>query len=73
VDAHAEEAVVRCLTGHAFRNFFALARDEFDAMARPDWRPLARLGAPRAARIGFAPGLQLALHGALRCLARSRA
>jgi len=47
-DAHAEAAVARCLTGHAFRNFFALARDEFDALARPDWRPLTRLGAPRA-------------------------
>ncbi|KAK9821994.1 hypothetical protein WJX81_005374 [Elliptochloris bilobata] len=46
-DAHAEAAVQRCLRGPAFRNFFALARDEFAAMARPDWRPLARLG-PRA-------------------------
>ena len=45
VDAHAEAAVARCLRGAAFRNFFALARDEFSAMARPDWRPLARLGA----------------------------
>ena len=45
VDAHAELAVQRCLRGAAFRNFFALARDEFAAMARPDWRPLARLGA----------------------------
>ena len=45
VDAHAEAAVARCLRGAAFRNFFALARDEFAAMARPDWRPLALLGA----------------------------
>ena len=48
VDMHAEVAVARCLRGAAFRNFFALARDEFAAMVRPDWRPLARLGAPKS-------------------------
>lgn len=44
VDAHAEVAVQRCLRGPAFRNFFALAHEEFAAMARTDWQPLARLG-----------------------------